>query len=108
MTAGNHQGDKRKCRGVFHQECGRDVAFQMIDADQGKASGKGQRLGRGQPDEQGTDQPRPSRHRDTVDLGQGHPRILQGLEDHRNDRLDMFAGGDFRNDATVACMHLDL
>ncbi len=40
--------------------------------------------------------------------GQGHPRILQGLKDHRDDGLDMFAGGDFRDDAAVPRMHIDL
>src|SRR4030067_2914080 len=84
------------------------MAFQVIYPDQGNASGKGNGLGCRQPGAERPDQSRAPRYGDTLDLGQGEPGIPQRLYYNRGDGLDMFAGGNLRDDTAVLCMNINL
>ena len=52
--------------------------------------------------------PRPARHGDRVDLGQGQVRRGQCLLDDSIDRLDVLARGDLGEDAAVLRVQVDL
>ena len=66
------------------------MTFKMVHPHKGDLLGIGKGFGRGQPDQKRPDQAGPAGHGDAVDLVEFYVRLLQGFEDHGNDRLHMF------------------
>ncbi len=64
---------------------------QMVHSNQRQASRQSQRLGIGNAHQQGTNQPRPLRHRHRVQIRQAKPSLRQGALHHRNHRVQMLA-----------------
>ncbi len=71
-------------------------------------TGKGHRLGGGEPDQQRADQTRAAGNRHPLDGSRGGRRLFQGLVDHRRNRLQMLARGNLRHHTAVTGMDIDL
>ncbi len=80
----------------------------MIDAQQRLIRRQRQALGVIDADQQRTDQTRSARHGDGVKLRRGHAGVVQRLIDDVADRLDVGARGEFREDAAVFGVQVDL
>jgi hypothetical protein len=81
---------------------------QVVHRDERQPAGPGERLGRGEPDEQRTDEPGPARDRDALDVVQARTPFCQRLPDHRRDELEMSARSHLRHDAAKARVQLGL
>ena len=84
------------------------MGLQMIDRDERLAACQRQRLGRGQPDHDPADQPRPGRCGDGVDIAERQMRRRQRLFDQGVQGLDMGAGRDLGHDPAIGGMLVHL
>jgi hypothetical protein len=82
--------------------------MEVVDRDERQPPCPGERLRRGQPDEQRPDQAGPARDRDPVDVVEPRTGLLQRLPDHRRDQLEMPPRRDFRHDAAEARVQVGL
>ena len=80
-----------------------EVGLQVVDAHERHAPGHGQRLGAGDPDQQGADQPGSDGAADGVDAALRHTRLHHGRRHHRVQELKMGPAGDQRLRRTAAC-----
>ena len=108
MTARNYQCHKRRCQIRGAQKIRENVAFQMIDPDEGNVPGKGQRLRRRNSHQKSPHQARPIGYRHLMDLRQRHPRLPQCLVNHRHDVDNVVAGRDLRYHPAKLLMHGNL
>ena len=79
-----------------------------MDRHQRLVKRPGHRLGCLQANVQTSDQPRPLRDRDRIDLLHRTACLLQSLIDHHGDVFHMDAAGHFRDDTAKFFMYVDL
>ncbi len=84
------------------------VGFEMVHGDEGLARHQRQRLAGREPDHHPADEPRPRRRGDAVEVGQLHPRLVEGAAHDVIEPLEMGARRDFGNDAAERRVFLDL
>src|SRR5207237_5232268 len=84
------------------------MTFEMIDSDQWHAEGVAETLCAGNAHQQRADQTRSRGHRDFLDVAPRRLRILERAADQGKQMLQMFARGNFRNDAAERTVTLDL
>ena len=90
--------------GVFKED-GVDVAFEVVDGDEGDFAGEGEGLGEGDADEEGADEAGALSDGDGVD---GDVGLGEGLLDDGDDGAEVFAGGEFGNDAAETLVGIEL
>ena len=93
---------------AFVEEDGVDVAFQMVDGDEGKVVGEGEGFGVGDADEEGSSKARTAGDGNGVEAGKGDAGIRQRGADDGNDGAEMLAGGQFWNDSAITGVGGDL
>ena len=112
VPAARNQAQERRLErtvaGVIaaEQEVRRDVALEVIDRRERQLAGGGERLRRGQADEQRADQARALRRRDQLDLLEADAGVAQRARDDHVDQLEVVARGDLRHDAAEARVRL--
>ncbi|OPZ49002.1 MAG: hypothetical protein BWY91_03136 [bacterium ADurb.BinA028] len=84
-----------------------DVGGQVVDPIDRLAQPDGQRLRRGNADEQGPGQARACSHSDSIDVAQGHSRIAAGALERGNHGLKVSPRGDLGDDPAKAGMLVD-
>ncbi len=84
------------------------MSLQVVDADQGNASRERERLPRGEPDEQRSDQPRSGRRRDETDVRETDPRLPDRFFEDRRQVLQVGPRRDLRDDAAISGVRLHL
>ena len=85
-----------------------DVAFEVVDGDEGKIVGEGEGLGVGDADEQRPGEAGTGGDGDGVEIGEGDAGLGQRGADDGNDGAEMLAAGQLGNDAAVAGVGGDL
>ena len=85
-----------------------DVAFEVVDGDEGDVLRVGQGLGVGDADEQRSGEAGAGGDGDGVEIGEGDAGLGQGGADDGNDGAEMLAAGQLGDDAAVAGMGGDL
>ncbi len=80
----------------------------MIDCDQWLAEREGQRLGKGDADQERSGEPRSFRDGDGVQVSERDVGLTQRGADHRDDVAEVLAGGELRDYASVGCVRGDL
>ena len=85
-----------------------DVAFEMVDSDEGKVVGEGEGLGVGDADQKGSGEAWAAGDGDGVKMGEGDVGLGKGRAHDRDDGAEMLAGGEFRDDAAVTGVGGDL
>ena len=109
VAAGDHQANARVDLAIGKGElAGVEVAFQVIDRDERNVERQGQRLGRGQADDQGPDQARPRGDGDHPQVAERDSRPAQGLVDHGQHLPDVGSRGDLRNHPAEPLMQAHL
>ena len=113
VAARDYEREKRKFRGGFAalarlHEDGVDVAFEMIDGDQRFVEAEAESLCVGNADQKRAGETRAFGDGDGVEIGEGDVGSRHGLADHRDDVAKMFAGREFRDNATIVRMERHL
>ena len=90
------------------QNNGVDVPLNMVDSDEGHAAGEAQRLGIGQPDEQGADEARPHGDGDGREVLEAGGRAKQGFAHDGNDGAQVLARCQFGDHTAVLAVRRDL
>ena len=108
MAAARQQAQERRLDRVGPEEEGRDVAVQVVDRRQRQAARPGERLRRGDADEERADKARALRDRDRVDVVERRPRFAERLAHDRDDELEMSPRRDLGHDAAIARVQLGL
>ena len=112
VAAGNDQADGRKLHGprsrVRFEKHSVHVPFKMVHGDERFAERHGQNLSVGDAHEQRTDEPRTLRDGDGIDFRELDAGLFHGFAHDRNDLPQMLAGGQFRYDAAIFAMNVDL
>ena len=97
----------------FHQD-GVDVAFEVIDGDQGLIEAEGEGFGVGDADQQCASEAGAFGDGNGVEVGEGDwiagrsASARHGFADDGNDVAEVLAGGEFRDDAAVVCVERHL
>ncbi len=113
MAAGDYQGQKGEFHrsfgafAGFHQDCV-DVAFQVVDGDEGFVEAEGEGLGVGDADEQGPGEAGAGGDGDGVEVGEGEVGAGEGFADDEDDVAEMLAGGEFGDNSAVVGVELHL
>ena len=108
MPARDDEGQERRFQIRIGQEVGKDMPFQVVDANQGLPRRPGKRFCRRQAHQQGPHKTRSVGHGHGVDIGQGHAGLGQGRVDDGQYLFHMFAGRDFRHDTAKLAVHHNL
>jgi len=87
---------------------GMDVAFKMVDGDEGNVLREGEGFGVGDADEQGAGEAGSGGDGDGVEIGERDLSLLEGRADYGNDGTEMLAAGQFGDDSTIAGVGGDL
>jgi hypothetical protein len=90
------------------EEDGVDVAFQVIDGDEGEVVGEGQGFGVGDSDKKSAGEAGTAGDGDGVEVGKRGIGLREGGTDDGDDGAEMLAGGEFRDDAAVTSVGGDL
>ena len=85
-----------------------DVAFEVVDGDEGQVVGEGEGLGVGDADQQRSGEAGTGGDGDGVEIGEGDAGLGQSGADHGNDGAEMLAAGQLGHDAAVAGVGGDL
>ena len=101
MPAAGEQGDEGWLERLVRQIRRRHVPADVVDRDERHAQRPGERLGKGQPDQERAQQPRPVGDGDRVDIGIADAGLAHGRLDRPLDCVGMGAGSDFRHNAAV-------
>jgi len=116
VSAGDYEGEGgfvgiARCGGrrlaFVEQDCV-DVAFEMVDGDEGQGGGKGQGFGVGDADEERAGESGAGGDGDGIQIGEGHTGLGERCAHHGNDGAEMFAAGQLGDDAAIARMGGDL
>ena len=87
---------------------GMDVAFKMVDGDEGNVLREGEGFGVGDADEQGAGEAGSGGDGDGVEIGECDLSLLECGSDYGNDGAEMLAAGQFGDDSTIAGVGGDL
>ena len=82
------------------------MPLQMVDWRERQLPGSGERLGRGEPDQQRPHQAGTLGRRDHAYVVQRHARLAQRLLDDQVHQLQMVPGGDLRDDPAEPAVDL--
>ena len=93
--------------GVIHED-GVDVAFEVVDAEQGFSEAKGEGLGVGDADEQGAGETGASGDSDGVEILEVDAGLGDGGAGDGDDVAEVLAGGKLGDDAAVGAVEGDL
>ena len=93
--------------GCFHQD-GVDVAFEVVDGDEGLVEAEGEGFGVGDADEEGAGEAGAVGDGDGVEVGEGDTWPWQGGADDGDDGAEVLAGGEFGDDSAVVGVEGDL
>ena len=85
-----------------------DVAFEVVDGDEGKAGGEGKGLGVGDSDEQGSGEARAGGDGDGVEVGESDFGLGEGGADDGDNGAQMLAAGQLGDDSAIAGVGGDL
>ncbi len=85
-----------------------DVAFKVVDGDEGDVLRVGQGLGVGDADEEGSGEAGAGGDGDGVEVGEGDVGLGEGGADYGDDGAEMFAAGELGDDSAVAGVGGDL
>ncbi len=107
MPARDEQRYSRSRERPVLQRVDGDMCGQVVDAVHRFAQGEAIGLGRGDPDELRTSQPRPSGDGDRVHIGGRDPGVGAGTVNGRDHRLQVCPGGDLGYDAAEAGVLVD-
>jgi len=91
----------------FEQD-GLNVAFDVVDGDEGDVGGEGDGFGVGEADEESARESGARCGGDGAEIGPGSAGTFEGFADHRDDCAEMFAGGEFGDDAAVSGVEFEL
>ena len=109
MAAGDDERDCRMGNRVFTFEIdGADMAFDMVDRDEGHASGVSDRFRERHSDDERADEPGPLGHGDSVDVRKPKRRVFERAIDDRSDRLQMLPGRELGYDAAEGSVNVVL
>ena len=109
VASGDDEGEEREFhRGIgcaggrFHQD-GVDVAFEVVDGDQGLVEAEGEGFGVGDADQEGSGEAGAFGDGDGVEVGEGDGSLArcEGFADDGDDVAEVFAGGEFGDDSAV-------
>ena len=70
-----------------------DVAFEVVDGDEGEIPGEGEGFGVGDTDKEGSGETGTAGDGDGVEIGEGDAGLRQRGADDRNDGAEMLAAG---------------
>jgi hypothetical protein len=108
VAAGNDQ----RQRGILGRRefkgHGKDMAFDVVDADEGLVRAEGDAFGVVDADQQGSDQAGALRDRDAVNVVKSHACRGQRFADYAADLFQMLARGQFGHYAAIFRMRGDL
>ena len=108
MATACEQAEERRLDGVGPEEERGDVAVQVVDRHQRKPQRPGERLGRGEADQERPDQPRPARDGDALDVGEACPALPERLANDRRHELEVPARSNLGDDSAVFRVQLGL
>ena len=108
MSAAREQTEKRWFERVRLEIERGDVPVKVIDRRERQPPGPGDRLRRGNPDEQGADQTGTGGHSDELDIVELRVRFAQRLSDDGRDQLEVAARRNLRDDTPVLCVQFRL
>ncbi len=98
MATADEQGHGGRGQRAVLQDVHRHVGRQVVDAEQRLAQTEGERLGRGDPHQQGTRQTRAVRDGDRVEVVQADAGLGARPLDHGHHRLHVGAAGHLGDD----------
>jgi len=96
------------CGLAFIQEDGVDVAFQMVDGDEGQVVGEGESFGVGDADQKRSRETGTAGDRDGVEICEGDVGLGESGADNGNDGAEMLAACQFGDNASIAGVGGDL
>ena len=102
MTTGDDESDEVLGQRPISELIDGQVADDVVDAVQGLAQRRGQRLRRADTDGQRTDETRSGRDRNRVHIRQGHSGLVERSIQRGQEGLKVRARRDLRDDAAVA------
>ena len=108
MAAAREQAEERRLDPLGLEVERRDVAMQVIDRHQRQVVRPSKRLRGREADEQRTDETRPLRDRDGVDLRKLDPGLTESLARHRDNELEVSPRGHLRHDTPEASVQFGL
>ena len=108
FAAAREEAEERRLQRVGPREERGDVAVEVVDGDQREPARPGERLRRGDADQERTDESRALRDADRLDVAQIGVRLVERPAHGRQDQLQMMAGGHLRDDAAVGGVQLGL
>ena len=113
VAAGDDQGEERERDGRFatvagFHEDGVDVAFEVVDGDEGLAGAEGEGLGVEDADKEGSGEAGAVGDGDGVEVGVLESGFGYGGADDRDDVAEVLAAGELGDDAAVVGVEGDL
>ena len=81
-----------------------DVAFEVVDTDERKVGAEGQGLGEGDADQQSSGEAWAFGDGDGFEIAVADTGLVHGFADDGEDGAEVFAGGQFGDDAAVVGM----
>jgi hypothetical protein len=112
VPAGYDQADGRQFGSsaiqVSLKKCGMNVAFQMIDRQQGLSKRFGERFPVSDSDEERAHESGSLGNADGVHFIEAQPGVGQGFTHHGNDLAQMLARSELGNHTTVSAVNIDL
>ena len=79
-----------------------DVAFKMVDGDEGQVGGEGKRFGVGDAHQKRSGEARAAGNGDRVEIGQRDAGLAEGGADDRDDGAQMLAAGQLGDHSAIA------
>ena len=108
VATGDKQGEERKFGRIRFQQRGEQVAFHVVDADGWHIQAPGQAAGDRGTSQQGADQAGPAGVGDAVECLERDAGIGADLPDERHELADVVTRRQFRYDAAVLGVNVDL
>lgn len=108
VPARDLQGHEREIRRVRLQRRRQEMPFEVVHADDRHAPGIAQRAGEAGADQQRANQTRPGGIGNPVNGLSRQPGLGQGVVNHRQQALNVLAGGELGDDAAVLRVQRDL
>src|SRR4051812_12995995 len=108
MAAADDQGEGGQLDGFRLHDDGVDVAFDVVDGDEGDAGGEAERLGVGDADEEGAHEAGADGDGDGGEVGEAGGGAVEGFADDGDDGAEVLAAGELGDDSTVAAVRVHL
>ena len=114
VAAGDDEGEERLgrlvrgCRGCGFHEDGVDVAFEVVDGDEGLVESEGEGFGVEDADEEGSGESGAFGDGDGVEVGERDAGLGDGLADDGDDVAEVLARGKFGDHSSVRGVERDL